>query len=314
MGFAARTRILVSVFLSVALTAGAFFCSVSLAAGSVVSLSGGDRAIPQPPKRIISLAPSITEVLFALDEGDKVVGVTRFCDYPPETAGIAKVGGYFDINYEAILSLEPDLVILLSEHEEARVRLLKMGMNVMTVDHSSVDGIMDSIDRVARIIGADAAGTRLYSELEKRIGKVTAAVEGTLRPRVMVAVGRRMDGGNMGEIYVSGRDGFYDELITLAGGVNAYQDRTLKFPALSAEGIIRLNPEIIVEMVPDAKGDDARSRLASHWLSLPSIEAVDDGRVYIFTEDYVVVPGPRFILLLEELARVLHPEHDWGQP
>jgi len=312
MGNAARVKSIVSVLLLFVMISGTFAFGSDSAIASEAEPVSGNRAARNAPERIISLAPSITEVLFALGVGNKVVGVTRYCDYPPEAGMITRVGGYFDINYEAILSLEPDLVVLLTEHEDARANLRKMGIGVMTVDHSSMDGIMESIGTVARVVGAAAEGARLQTELEVRIARVASAFKNSLRPRVMVAVGRRMDGGNIGEIYISGKDGFYDKLITLAGGVNAYQDSTMKFPAISVEGIVRLDPDVIVEMVPDAKGDNVKERLASHWLSLPSVKAVEEGRIFIFTEDYVVVPGPRFVLLLEELARALHPEIDWG--
>jgi iron complex transport system substrate-binding protein len=120
-----------------------------------------------------------------------------------------------------------------------------------------------------------------------------------------------MERGSMGNVYISGRDGFYDELITLAGGENVYQDKTLKFPALSVEGVVRLNPEVIVEMLPDAKEAERVAQITEKWRSIPSVDAIEKERLHIFVEDFVVVPGPRFILLLEKMAKVLHPEIDW---
>ncbi len=262
-------------------------------------------------KRIISLAPSITEVLFSLGAGGRVVGITRYCDFPPETAGIEKVGGYFDINYEAILAMEPDIVILLTEHGEPGAYLSGLGIQVMSVDHSSVGGILDSIRAIGRVLEVEAAAAELVADLEKRVERISMATREKSRPRVMVAIGRGMDRGSIGAVYISGRDGFYDELITLAGGKNAYQDKTLKFPALSVEGVVRLNPEVIVEMLPDAKEAERVAQITEKWRSIPSVDAIEKERLHIFVEDFVVVPGPRFILLLEKMAKVLHPEIDW---
>ncbi len=115
-----------------------------------------------------------------------------------------------------------------------------------------------------------------------------------------------MDKGSGGEIFISGRDGFYDDLIVLAGGMNVYREETLKFPGISDEGLIRLDPDVILEMVPDLAGESDRESLADLWRSKPGIRAVREGRVHILGEDYVVVPGPRFVDLLEDIATVIN--------
>jgi iron complex transport system substrate-binding protein len=117
-----------------------------------------------------------------------------------------------------------------------------------------------------------------------------------------------MDKGSGGEIYISGRDGFYDDLIRLAGGVNAYDDETLKFPAISAEGLVRLDPDIIIEMVPDLEGEADRLKLMEIWREKPGVRAVREGNVHILGSDYVVVPGPRFVDLLEDMVKVIQDE------
>ncbi len=263
--------------------------------------------------RIISLAPSITEVLFALGLGDRVAGVTRYCDYPPEAAGKIKVGGYFDVNYEAVLTADPDLVILLKEHEQPRDYLARLDIETFTVDHSSVDGILRSIGEIARKTGSVTRANEIVADLRMRIERISRLTEGLERPRVMVAVGRNMETDVAGEVYVSGKDGFYDELITMAGGVNAYDRTTLKFPAVSAEGVARLNPQIILEMVPDMDDEAAAGRILEQWRSIPGVDAIRDGRVHLFARDYAVVPGPRFILLLEWMARVIQPDAEWDE-
>jgi len=261
-----------------------------------------------PPRRIVSLAPSITEVLFRLDQGSRVVGVTRYCDYPPEATEKPVVGGYFDVNYEMLLSLEPDLVILLKEHQDAVDRLAELGVRTLTVDHSRVQGIIDSFGAIGAQCGPEAASKA--SDLEEwsrwNIGLVSKAVDGLPRPKVMIAVGRLMDKGSGGEIFISGRDGFYDDLLTLAGGINSYRQETLKLPAISDEGLIRLDPDVVLEMVPDLSGDEDRSSLMELWRSKTGIRAVEEGRVYILGQDYVVVPGPRFVYLLKDMAELIH--------
>ena len=263
-----------------------------------------------PPRRIVSLAPSITEVLFKLGLGNRVAGVTRYCDYPPEATEKPVVGGYFDVNYEMLLSLEADLVILLTEHQDALDRLEELGIKTLTVDHSRVTGILESVTAIANRSGEKERGVELRLALENRISKIRKGISPSpplspSPPRVLVAVGRLMNKSSGGEIFISGRDGFYDDLIALAGGVNAYREETLKFPAISDEGLVRLDPDIILEMVPDLAGEYDRESLMDLWRSKRGIRAVREGRVYILGEDYVVVPGPRFIDLLEDIAEII---------
>jgi iron complex transport system substrate-binding protein len=275
------------------------------------------------PARIVSLAPSITEVLFKLNLGDRVAGVTRYCDYPPEATEKPVVGGYFDVNYEMLLSLEADLVILLTEHQDALDRLEELGVRTLTVNHSRVDGILESITTIANRSGVEETGKSLRSSLEGRMSEIRERkLPGSLtprhsdtpilrypdqdRPRVLVAVGRLMDKSSGGEIFISGRDGFYDDLVALAGGVNAYREETLKFPAISDEGLVRLDPDIILEMVPDLTDESDRKSLMDLWRSKRGIRAVRKGQVYILGDDYVVVPGPRFVDLLEDMAEIIN--------
>lgn len=296
----------------------------------VFQISCSDPRVPESPRprveteraqpaRIVSLAPSITEVLFKLGLGDRVVGVTRYGDYPPEATEKPVVGGYFDVNYEMLLSLKPDLIVLLVEHADARNRLEELGLEALAVNHSRVDGILESIITIAERSGVPENGRDLRNSLENRIRDIQekfvsvsprprVPASDNSRPRVLVAVGRLMDRSSGGEIFISGRDGFYDDLIALAGGVNAYREETLKFPAISDEGLIRLDPDIILEMVPDLNGEADRESLMDLWRSKPGIMAGREGRVHILGEDYVVVPGPRFVDLLEDIAEIINAE------
>ena len=237
--------------------------------------------------------------------------MTRYCDYPPEAKEKQVVGGYFDVNYEMVLSLKPDLVVLLAEHDDARKRLTELGLESLSVNHSRVQGILESITTIAERCGITEAGIELRHSLEDRIKKIQSDSSPTrpsahAPPLVLIAVGRLMDKGSGGEIFISGRDGFYDDLVTLAGGVNAYREETLKFPAVSNEGLVRLDPDIIIEMVPDLADEADRGSLMELWRVKPGIRAVQEDRIYILGEDYVVVPGPRFIYLLEDIAEIIN--------
>ncbi len=286
-----------------------FISAAFLYGGSAAALE--DDAEAGPYHRIISLAPSITEVLFALGLGDRVVGVTRFCRYPPEAAKITKVGGYFDPNYEEIVSLKPDLVVVTKEHTTAKKYLHSLRIGLLEVDQNTIDGIVHSILTIGNSCGRGPAARKLVDSLSARIDRIRSKTRDCLRPRILVSVGRSMD--SFDDIYIAGKNTFYDEMIGIAGGVNAYTDKTVPFPLIWLEGLYRLNPQIIIDLIPDlAAKEPDRKKIMAAWDRAATLDAVRNKRVYLLDQDYTVIPGPRFILTLERMARVIHPELPWN--
>jgi len=264
------------------------------------------------PRRIVSLSPSITEILFALGLGDRVVGVTRYCGYPPEAAGKAKVGGLLDTNYEAIVALEPDLVIMREENRDALDKLRQLGIPALLVSHTTVEGILDSMATIGRRCGAAARAAELVASLKERMAGIERKTRALDRPRVLFAVERTLGTGRIEDVYVAGRGGFIDRVIELAGGRNACPETLAGFPVVSGEGIIQMNPDVILDMVPVLlQQEHAKESLLADWRQLAEVTAVRQGRVYVLDDDYAFIPGPRFVLLAEKLARLLHPEVDW---
>lgn len=262
-----------------------------------------------PPARIVSMAPSTTEILFALGLGDKVVGVTRYCDYPEAAKNIAKIGGYVDPSYEAIVAFKPDMVILLTSHRDAERELAKLKIPTLTIPHETVSGIHEAIREIGDACGVVDKAAAILDSLEKQTGIVREAVKDRPKPRVLVCIGRDTESGQLAGMYFAGRNGFYDEIIEMAGGENAYQDTAVAYPQLSAEGVIQLNPDVIVDLAShiNPKGKTT-TQIASQWDALRSVSAVRDKRVYVIAGNHALRPGPRYAQFLEELARLLHPE------
>ncbi len=279
--------------------------------GTVVMSEAGEDT-PEYPRRIVSLAPSITESLYAFGRIDRVVGVTRYCDYPPEALTKTKIGGYYDPNYEAIIALEPDLIIMLAEHETPRQHLAGLGYNIVVVNHKSISGILRSIETVGEACGASDKAKTIADDIRARMERIREKTEGLPSPRVMVSIGRNMGSGTLKDVYISGKEGFYDEMIEIIGGVNAYSGG-VAFPVVSSEGIVTMNPEVIIDMVPDLEENGWNPEMImKEWEALPQVDAVKNRRVYVFGEDYVAVPGPRFIAIMEKMARVMYPEVNWN--
>jgi iron complex transport system substrate-binding protein len=264
--------------------------------------------------RIISLAPSITETLFALGLGEQVVGVTRYCDYPPEALTKSKVGGYLDPNMEAIVALEPDLVITFPGYQALEQRLEQLGISTLQVQHQTLRDILDSIHIIGTATGKEIEAKDLLTVLRSRIEDIKAKVADLPRPRVLVVMGHPR-GNPLKEVFVAGTADPYDEMIQITGGINAYRGSFIRVPPLSAEGIIYLNPEVIIDLISsqEMKGWNDKV-LFQDWANLPEVSAVKTGRVHFFTDDFDTVPGPRFILTLEKMARVIHPEVNWTMP
>ncbi len=263
-------------------------------------------------ERIISLSPSTTETLFALGLGEKVVGRTRFCNYPPEVKSIQEVGGYVDPNYEAIVALHPDLIILLPEQDNVKQYLQNLNLNFLVVNNKTVTDIKNTIITIGNSCNAKEEAKKLLSKINKSITLISEKTKNLTKPKVLISIGRTIGNGTIKDVYIAGKKTFYDELILLAGGINAYHDSSTTYPMLSAEGIIHLNPQIIIDFVTDVNNNNLdNNMILKDWQSIYSVDAIKNGQVKIFSSDYIVIPGPRFILLLQDLVKAIHPEITW---
>lgn len=256
--------------------------------------------------RIISLAPSITELLVELGLESNIAGVTTYDRYPPSIREKTVVGGFLDVNTEAIIRNHPTLVFSLVEGEESLHRIKSFGIQVEAVDHRSIEGILNSIAAIARHCAVIERGEKLVARLKGDVADARSLLGGTEAPiKVLVVVGREVSAEGVRSVYVSGKDGFYNDLLILAGARNAYDGPTLSVPTLSSEGLKSLKPDVIIEMVGNDSLAPSDAAIIESWKQLSSIPAVTQGRVFIMRNDYVTIPGPRYPLLLRDIIRVL---------
>jgi len=286
-----------------------------LACGGGGSVAGLQKTPSSPPQRIVSLAPSLTETLFALGVGDRVVGVTRYCSHPPAVRGLPRVGGHLDPNIEAIVSLEPDLVVLIPSGESNAHRLRGLGVPVLQVDQHDVGSLLDSIPALAAACGVEDRGELLRADIERRLASTAAAVAGAARLRTVVAVGHDISGGVVRSVWAAGPDTFYSGVLEIAGGVNAVTGGVVRYPELTREGLMALDPDVVLDVVA---GVEERRReldqIVSGWLRLTELRAVREDRVRVLEGDLMVVPGPRLPDMVREVAKALHPELGWDAP
>ncbi len=254
------------------------------------------------PRRIISLSPSITETIFALGLGSRLIGVTSFCHYPPQADSIEEIGGYTDANLEKIVTLKPDLVVLQREHEKQRTFLKRYGIRTLTVDYGTITAVCSSFSVIGKACGAVRRADSLVTRFESHLQVDT--VQGQ-RPEVLICVGRDSPGGGtVQNVYAAGAGTFYNDLILAAGGINAFTCSFPHYPKLSREGLITCAPDIVIDVAP-AMGDYVCSTLVTDWESVAMIPAAENKRIYCIAADYATVPGPRLLQLLAELKRII---------
>ncbi len=262
------------------------------------------------PKRLVSTAPSITETLFALGLGDRVVGVSEYCRYPPEAARKPRIGSYLAPNAEVILAMRPDVVFVEEVNARAASTLPEVGFKRVLLRHRSIADIYQSIEKIADAAGEASRGTKLIEEIRRELAAIEARTSKLPKRRVLFLVGRTP--GTLQGMVAVGHGTYINELIRIAGGVNAVEDAGPAYPNVSLEVILGRNPEVIID-----RGDmsQAEKQNAAHeaevrklWQSLPSVEAVKQHRVHAVSDDFWVVPGPRVVDAARALEKLLHPE------
>ena len=257
--------------------------------------------------RIVSLAPSITEIVYALDLEQAVIGVTKFCRYPEAAKKVPKIGGFLDINTELVFASRPSVVFALRESEAATRALARLGVRVVTVNHDTIGGIKSSIEVIGQECGRIDAAHKLIDQLNREEQRLAATISGAAQLSALIVVGRTNEGSETSGVYVSGKDGFYSEVLDLLKIKNVNSRQTVALPTVSIEGISALNPDIVIEIV---NVDDAvvPTALSQYWKQFPGLKAVQKNRVFFFTEDFASIPGPRYIQMAQALAYKVYPE------
>lgn len=264
-------------------------------------------------QRLISLSPSITETVYALGLADRLVAVTDYCDYPPQAQTLPTVGGYIDPSLEAIVANEPDLVILLQSQQQLRQQLNNLGIATHSIDNSTLLGIEAAIISIAQLTGQQQQANNLLDSIHHTIEQVQDKVRSQPPVKTLISIAHYVNSEKLDIVYIAGQQDFYNDLLQLAGGRNAYSGRQIKVPSVSEEGIIRMNPDVIIDIFPEADDHHSDMNLVrQQWLKLDAVSAVQRQRVHIIERDYASIPGPRIFQLLPDIARLLHPELDWS--
>jgi cobalamin transport system substrate-binding protein len=272
----------------------------SAPAVTVVDQTGRPLELPARPRRIVSLVPSVTEDLYAIGAQEALVGVTDFCDYPPQARSKTRVGDMLAPNLETVVGLKPDLVVATrsGNAKETFDQLRRLGIPVYLVDPVSVADVLRLIAGLGDLTGRRDGAAAVSAALERRLAAVRERVEGRPRPRVLYVLWPE-------PLIVPGRGSLVSELIALAGGLSVTADQGPGYPRMSLEAAVGRAPEVIILA---RHGGPAGPAALPQWQRLESLPAIKGGRLYAVDGNLLHRYGPRVAEGLESIARLLHPE------
>jgi iron complex transport system substrate-binding protein len=250
-----------------------------------------------PVRRVVALTPSATELVAAVGADELLVGVDRYSTYPPAVRDLPKVGDFLRPSFEAIVALAPDLVIADEVQAEVARGLAAAGIRTLTLSMHTIDDVRAGLAKVGRALDREAAAAQAQAEIERALARARSRAP-SQRPRVLGVVDREQ--GGLGNLVAAGPGSYLDELLAVVGAENALADYRVRYPKLSAEQILRAQPEIIIDLAPATGRDD--------WKQLPELPAVQHGRVHVLQESIYLAPGPRIGQAIERLSAIIHAD------
>ncbi len=268
---------------------------------TIIDQLGRQITVPENPQRVISLAPSITEIVFDLGQEKRLVGATQFSTYPDGAKQIPRVGSYVRLDLEKIIALKPDLCLAIKDGNPLYIidRIEEMGIPVYVIDPRTLNQTIETIVLLGEVLQAQQIAVNLVHDMRKRIARIQNQVTGTVeRPRVFFQI-------DADPIVSAGNNTFIQELIELAGGINTAAGKN-PYPRFSWEDILHLQPDIVI--ISSMAGGMSPAQLRGAWQQWPQLTAVDRNRIHVVHADIFDRPTARLVKGLETLATIIHPE------
>jgi iron complex transport system substrate-binding protein len=259
------------------------------------------------PRRIVATAPSVVEFLFALGAGGRVVGVGDYCFYPPEATRLSRIGGEYNPNFERILALKPDLLIAQGRAEKLGDFCRRNAVPILCTNTDTLGTLRSGLRELGQAAGLEAEADRLGARLLVELAAVASRVAGRPRPKVFLCMNHTP--GSLRGLSTAHGGSLLSELLDIAGGENVLGDIALAYPPVSKDQLLERQPDVILDLhAGEELSDEARRLLLADWQAMASLPAVRSGRVYVLTDDSLLIPGPRVPAVARRLAEVLHPE------
>lgn len=251
-------------------------------------------------ERIVALSPAVNEIIFSLGEGDKIVGNTDYCRFPPSSQSIPKVGGYFTPSLEKILVLKPDIVIMQDNNAATAEKLKQLGIRTMVFRINTLASIRKAIFDIGKLLGREKNAATLVTSIDRSVQNLRGI---TKNKRILIPIGYYTDLSK--EVYIAGQNLYFDDLIEASGNINALQSDAKSQPVLNLEKIIKTNPDIVILLAPLMKEKKlTKDALIAPWAKLP-ITAAKTGAIFVETGDYAGVPSGRIVHFIDDFERFL---------
>jgi iron complex transport system substrate-binding protein len=254
-------------------------------------------------ERIVTLAPALTEIVFELGKGDKIVGVTKYCNYPEEAKQIPRLGGLLDINLELLIEKQPDVIILYPEYYE-KLKILENRARLVVVKHADLQDLFTGIRVISRALDVEKKGKTLILTIKQRLDIIRQKAAGKKRVKALLIIGRNPS--DLTNMYIIGAGDFLNELIEIAGGVNAYTG-DIRYPGISLESVVTMNPDVIIELSAFNEGIKDEE-VFGLWKKFSFISAVKNRRIKIIRDSLWLIPGPRVPEIAERMYGFFYGE------
>lgn len=253
------------------------------------------------------MSPAITEIIFKIGAGDKVIAVTDFCTFPKETESLPKVGGILNPSYETIIALKPDLIIHHFDSLKIQEFAINLGIDSLPVSLVNLENILSSILSIGEQLELQTTAGEFHRKLKNDIEFYRSRLKNHNNKSVLLLLGDSED--PMRDLYAVGRNSFLGELLALAGGENIIRESLAEYPKISREYIIKTSPEVIIIAGPMANltSKEKESRL-KQWANFSTVRAVKSNNIHYIGEDYILLPGPRLLNIVDRFAKSIHPE------
>lgn len=252
-------------------------------------------------QRIVTLAPALTEIIFELGFGEKIVGNTKFCNYPAESDKIKKVGGYLDMNLELLTDLLPDIIFHYPEHSQT-LEVLSERTILVELKHNTVKDLLNSIILIGKKLKIEKKAVELRESIESGLKAVAERSADKKQLKTLIIVGR--DPSQLRNITIAGTGDFINEILEISGGINGYRGN-IAYPVLSIESFVKIDPEVIIEFSLFER-KSSNEKVLKLWEQYHFINAVKRRKVFQVREDFWMRPGPRIVKIAESLYDLLH--------
>ncbi|NOX38163.1 MAG: ABC transporter substrate-binding protein [Calditrichaeota bacterium] len=257
--------------------------------------------LPAQPRRVISLAPNITEMVYRLGLQDRLVGRTAFCQYPPAVLRLPSVGGYLNPDFEQMVRLQPDLVLLLP-NPEMEQKLQRLGLATLTLPNETLADILESFRTLGEAFGITDRAQAVIQGIQDTLQQVEQQSADKRTVRALLVVGRTP--GTLQHIYIAGKETYLSELWALCGGRNVFDGIPLRYFEISREDLIKANPDAILEFRSETLSRVEKVQLQKEWEALKILTAVQRQQVYLLTDRMFLIPGPRIARMAVQLQRI----------